>query len=78
MQEMFDPWVGKIPWDRKWQVTLVFLPGKFHGQRSRVVYSPWVYKKSDTTAHPHTSEGEMVVSSVGDTDQEMSDLQLES
>ena len=25
----FDPWVGTIPWSRKWQLTLVFLPGKF-------------------------------------------------
>ena len=24
----FDPWVGKIPWSRKWQPTPVFLPGK--------------------------------------------------
>ena len=24
----FDPWVGKIPWRRKWQPTAVFLPGK--------------------------------------------------
>ena len=23
----FDPWVGKIPWGRKWQPTLVFLHG---------------------------------------------------
>ena len=30
----FDPWVRKIPWSRKWQPTEVFLPGKFHGQRS--------------------------------------------
>ena len=22
----YDPWVGKIPWRRKWQPTLVFLP----------------------------------------------------
>ena len=29
----FDPWVGKIPWRRKWQPTPVFLLGKFHGQR---------------------------------------------
>ena len=28
----FDPWVGKISWSRKWQPTLVLLPGKFHGQ----------------------------------------------
>ena len=27
----FDPWVGKIPWRKKWQPTLVFLLGKFHG-----------------------------------------------
>ena len=30
---MFDPWLGKIPWRRKWQPTPVFLPGEFHGQR---------------------------------------------
>ena len=30
----FDPWVGKISWSRKWQPTLVFLSGKFYGQRS--------------------------------------------
>ena len=29
----FDPWVGKIPWRRKWLPTPVFLPGKSHGQR---------------------------------------------
>ena len=27
-----DPWVGKIPWRREWQPTLVFLSGEFHGQ----------------------------------------------
>ena len=26
-----DPWMEKIPWRRKWQSTLVFLPGKSHG-----------------------------------------------
>ena len=30
----FDPWVRKIHWRKKWQPTLVFLPGEFHGQRS--------------------------------------------
>ena len=29
--------------------TPVFLPGKFHGQRSLAGYSPWGYKESDTT-----------------------------
>ena len=28
----FDPWVGKIPWRRKWQPTPVFLPGKSIGK----------------------------------------------
>ena len=36
----FSPWFGKIPWRRKWQLTAVFLPGKSHGQRSLVGYSP--------------------------------------
>ena len=41
----FDPWVGKIPWRRKWQAAPVFLLEKFHGQRSLVVYSPWGHKE---------------------------------
>ena len=45
----FDPWVGKIPWRRKWKPTLVFLPGKSHGWRSLEGYSPWGRKESDTT-----------------------------
>ena len=28
---MFNPWLGKIPWRRKWQTTPVFLPGTFYG-----------------------------------------------
>ena len=44
----FDPWVGKIPWRRKWQSTLVFLPRKFHGWQSLVGYSPRGCKESDT------------------------------
>ena len=45
----FYPWVGKIPWRRKWQPTLVFLLGKSHGWRSLAGYSPWGHKESDTT-----------------------------
>ena len=37
----FDPWIGKIPWRRKWQPTPIFLPRKSHRQRSLVSYSPW-------------------------------------
>ena len=45
----FDPWVMNIPWVRKWQPTPEFLPGKAHGQRSLVGYSPWGCKESDMT-----------------------------
>ena len=47
----FSPWLGKIPWRRKWQPAPVFLPGKSHGERSLVGYSPWDHKESDTTEH---------------------------
>ena len=45
----FDSLVKKILWIRKWQLTPVFLPGKFHGPRSLAGYSPWGHKESDTT-----------------------------
>ena len=45
----FSPWVGKIPWKRAWQPTLVFLPGEPHGQRSLEGYSPWSRRELDTT-----------------------------
>ena len=35
----FDPWVGKIPWRRKWQTTPVCLPGDSLGQRTLAGYS---------------------------------------
>ena len=50
----FNPWVRKIPWRRKWQPSLVFLPGKFYGQRGLVGYSSWGHKESDTTECAHT------------------------
>ena len=45
----FNPWVGKLPWTKAWQPTLVFLPGTSHGQRSLAVYGPLDHKESDTT-----------------------------
>ena len=36
-------------WRRKWQPTPVFLPGKSHGWRRLVSYSPWGSKESDMT-----------------------------
>ena len=46
-----DLWVRKIPWSRKWQPILAFLPRKSHGQRSLVGYSPGGHKESDMTEH---------------------------
>ena len=42
------PWVGTIPWRKKWQSTPVLLPGKSHGRRSLVAHSPWGRKELDT------------------------------
>ena len=42
---MKETWVLSLgqqdPWRRGWLLTPVFLPGKYHGQRSLVGYSPW-------------------------------------
>ena len=51
----FNPWVRR----REWQPTLVFLPRKFHEQRSLVSYSPWDHRVghnwvTNTHAHTHT------------------------
>ena len=34
LRRRLDPWVGKIPWRRKWQTSPVFLPWKSHRPRS--------------------------------------------
>ena len=48
---------------RQWHPTPVLLPGKSHGQRSLVGYSPWGRQESDTTEqlhfHFHALEKEM-------------------
>ena len=53
----FDPSVRKIPWRKKRQSIPLFLPGKSHGQRSLVNYSPWDRRELDmtkATEHSHT------------------------
>ena len=45
----FNSWVEKILWRRQWHPTPVIFPGKSHGWRSLVGYSPWDRKESDTT-----------------------------
>ena len=41
----FDPWVGKISCRRKWQPTLVFLPGKCNPVKMRALR--WVLVPHD-------------------------------
>ena len=46
-----------LSWELENEMTTipVFLPGEFNGQRSLVGYSPWGFKESDKTEHPHTT-----------------------
>ena len=45
--------VSKINGRRQWQPTSVLLPGKSHGWRTLVGYSPWGLKESDMTEWLH-------------------------
>ena len=59
----FYPDVGKIPWEREWQPTPVFLPGESHGQRSLAVCSPRGRKEPDMTEWLSTSLKDLFLSS---------------
>ena len=48
-RHMFDPWVGTVPWSKKWHPTPVYLPGESHGQKRLAGYSPWGCTESDMT-----------------------------
>ena len=48
---VFNSWVRKIPWRRKWQPIPVFLPGESHGQTALAGYSPWSRKELGTNEH---------------------------
>ena len=45
---MQAPWVQALGWEdlwiREWQPTLLFLPGKSHGQMSLMGYSRWAHR----------------------------------
>ena len=52
----FTPWVGKIPWRRKWLPTPVFMPGESHGQRSLagcIVYGVTELDTTEATTRTH-------------------------
>ena len=57
-QETQETRVQSLDWEdplnRKWQPTPVFLPGKFHGQRSLVGYRPWSHKEPDMAEGAHS------------------------
>ena len=62
----FNPRVRKIPWRRKRQPTPVLLPGKFHGWRDLVGYSPWDHTELGRTerlcSHFHCTSSIMIFS----------------
>ena len=39
--------LGPKFWRKKWQSTPALLPGKSHGRRSLIGYTPWGHKESD-------------------------------
>ena len=62
----FHPWVGKIPWRRKWPPTPVLLPGEPHGHcglqsigsQSPVWLGDWVYTNASSELNSNsTSQG---------------------
>ena len=48
------PWLGRSPGEGSGNPLQYLLPGKFHGQRILVGYSPWSDEESDTTEHART------------------------
>ena len=54
--DMFDLWIGTIPWRRERLPTPIFLPGECHGKRNLADYSPWGHKELHMTEHTHTTK----------------------
>ena len=50
----FDPWVGKIPWKRKWQSTPVFLPGNPWTEETGRPQSMGLQRPGHSWAHTNT------------------------
>ena len=54
---MQETWVQSLgqedPQEKEMAATPVLMPGKFHGWRSLVGYSPWGHKELDTTERLH-------------------------
>ena len=62
MQEMQETRVRSLGWEYPLEEGMathssgLCLPGKFHGQRSLVVYNPWGHKESDMTEQLSSSK----------------------
>ena len=56
-----DPWVGKIPWRKKWQPAPVLLSGEADGQGSLVGYSLHGYSVRHDLVTEDTRAGTHVV-----------------
>ena len=53
LQKHYNKTGSGLLWRRKWQPTLVFLPGESHGQGSLVGCRLWGRTESDTTERLH-------------------------
>ena len=63
--------LGKSPWGRERLPTIIFLPGKFHGQKNLAGYSPLGREESDMTellslCFPGSSDGKESACNAGD------------
>ena len=58
----FSLWVQKIPWRRKWQPNIIFLPGKALKQKNLVGYSLWGHKESDMTHQLNNKQQHLIQS----------------
>ena len=65
---MQEPRIGSLgqedSLEKEWQPTPVFLPGKSHGNRRLVGYSPWGCKELDTTCDKTTTAATLSHSSL--------------
>ena len=52
-------------WRRAWQPNPAFLPGKSHGQRSLMEYSPWGRKELDMTEQLTLSFHNLIYENLG-------------
>jgi len=63
----FNPWVGKIPWRRAWQLTPVFMAGEPYDRRAWQATVHWVVKswtQQKQLSHTHTGIFNIIANSI--------------